>query len=91
MQQTHIKFLISKYLKLSILALDNLLIGSSTDCESDVHHFTNSIFWSFIPSKLVYGSSHKSLAWCIRYIYYWNLQFQNNVIIFKTKILLPQT
>jgi hypothetical protein len=30
------------------------------------------------------------LTWFIRYIYYWNLQFPNNVIINKTKILLPQ-
>ena len=26
----------------------------------------------------------------IRYIYYWNLQFLNNIIINKTKVLLPQ-
>jgi hypothetical protein len=29
-------------------------------------------------------------TWFIRYIYYWNLQFLNNVIINKTKVLLPQ-
>ena len=29
-------------------------------------------------------------AWSIRYIYYWNLQFLNNAIIIKTKVLLPQ-
>jgi hypothetical protein len=31
-----------------------------------------------------------ALTWFIRYIYYWNLQFLNNVIIHKTKALLPQ-
>jgi hypothetical protein len=34
--------------------------------------------------------SVSALTWVIRYIYYWNLQFLNNVIINKTKILLPQ-
>jgi hypothetical protein len=32
-----------------------------------------------------------ALTWFIRYIYYWNLQLLNNVIIIKTKVLLPQT
>ena len=32
-----------------------------------------------------------ALTWFIRYVYYWNLQFLNNVIIIKTKVLLPQT
>jgi len=31
-----------------------------------------------------------SLPWFIKYIYYWNWQFLNNVIINKTKVLLPQ-
>jgi hypothetical protein len=35
--------------------------------------------------------SVSALTWFIRYIYYWNLQFLNNVIIDKTKVLLPQT
>jgi hypothetical protein len=30
-----------------------------------------------------------ALTWFIRYIYY-NSQFLNNVIIIKTKVLLPQ-
>jgi hypothetical protein len=29
-------------------------------------------------------------TWFIRYIYAWNLQFQNNVIIIKAGVLLPQ-
>jgi hypothetical protein len=38
-------------------------------------------------------SSASALTWFIRYnvyMYYWNLQFLNNVIINKTKVLLPQ-
>jgi hypothetical protein len=30
------------------------------------------------------------LTWSIRYINYWNLQFQNNVIMIKTQVLLHQ-
>jgi hypothetical protein len=30
------------------------------------------------------------MTWFIRYIYYWNLQFLNHVIIIKTSVLLPQ-
>jgi len=33
--------------------------------------------------------SRQWFAWFVRYIYYWNLQFQNNWIINKTKVLLP--
>jgi hypothetical protein len=34
--------------------------------------------------------SVSALTWFIRFSYYWNLQFLNNVIINKTKFLLPQ-
>ena len=34
--------------------------------------------------------SVSALTWFIRYIYYWNLEFLSNVIIIKTKVLLPQ-
>jgi hypothetical protein len=42
------------------------------------------------------GISHQlvsvsSLTSFIRYIYYWNLQFLNNEIIIKTKVLFPQS
>ena len=30
------------------------------------------------------------ITWFIRYTYYWNVQFLNNIIIIKTKVLLPQ-
>ena len=33
--------------------------------------------------------SVSSLTWLIRYIYYWNLQFLNNLIIIKTKDSFP--
>ena len=43
---------------------------------------------------LVYIIRHvvsvSALTWFIRNIYYWNIQFLNNVIIIKTKVLLPQ-
>jgi hypothetical protein len=53
-------------------------------------------FWLLVDYLLVpEGIIHpvvsaKALTWFIRYIYYWNLQFLNNVIINKTKVLLPQ-
>jgi hypothetical protein len=37
--------------------------------------------------RYMYASA---LTWFIIYIYYWNLQFLNNVSINKTKVLLPQ-
>jgi hypothetical protein len=33
--------------------------------------------------------SASALTWYIKYICYWNLDFLNNVIIIKTKVLLP--
>jgi hypothetical protein len=33
--------------------------------------------------------SSSALTWFIIYVYYWNLQLLNNVIINKTKVLLP--
>ena len=32
-----------------------------------------------------------ALTWLTRYIYHWNLQFLNNVIIIEMKVLLPQS
>jgi hypothetical protein len=34
--------------------------------------------------------SASALIWVIKYIYYWNLQFLNNVIINKTMVLLSE-
>jgi hypothetical protein len=36
------------------------------------------------------GNQEPSMAWYIRYIWYWNLQFLLNVIINKIMVLLPQ-
>ena len=33
--------------------------------------------------------SVSALTWFIRYIYYWNFQLLNNVIIKETKVILP--
>jgi len=38
-------------------------------------------------TRLVVSAS--VLTWFIRYIFYWNLQFINNVIINKTMVLIP--
>jgi hypothetical protein len=35
--------------------------------------------------------SDSALPWLIRYMYYSNLQFLNNVMINKTNVLIPQT
>ena len=35
--------------------------------------------------------SASALTWFIRYIYFWKLQFLNNVIIYKSKVILPQS
>jgi hypothetical protein len=43
-----------------------------------------------IPEDIIHPVVRVSaLTWFIRYIYYWNLQFLNNVIIINTKVLLP--
>jgi len=34
--------------------------------------------------------SVSALTWFIKYIYFWNLLFLNNMIINQTKVLLPQ-
>jgi hypothetical protein len=43
-----------------------------------------------VPEGIIHPVvSASALTWFIRYIYYRNLQFLNNVIINKTKVLLP--
>jgi hypothetical protein len=34
--------------------------------------------------------SDSTLTWFIRYVYYWNLQFLNNVIMIKITVILHQ-
>ena len=44
-----------------------------------------------VPEGIIHQVVRASaMTWFIRYIYYWNLQFLNNVIIYKAKVLLPQ-
>jgi hypothetical protein len=43
-----------------------------------------------LGTGIEYWRLHCLWTWFIRYIYYWNLHFLNNVIINKTKVLLPQ-
>jgi hypothetical protein len=48
-------------------------------------------WWTIVPEDIFRPVvSASALTWFIIYIYYWNLQFLNNVIINKTKVLLPQ-
>jgi hypothetical protein len=59
-------------------------------------HITFDIYWVdtsagglLIPESIIRPvDSVSALKWFIRYIYFWNLQFLNHVIIFKTKVLL---
>ena len=48
------------------------------------------LFLEGIICSVGYASAQ---TWCIRYIYYWNLQFRNNVPVFiiKAKIIFPRT
>jgi hypothetical protein len=48
-------------------------------------------WWTISPRGIIRPVvSASALTWFIRYIYYWNLQFLNNVNVNKTKVLLPQ-
>ena len=78
------------------------IAGTSTDCIECTHTQLTSInlISTFllqidISSGLLFpgGIIHTDcsvLAPFIRYIYYWNLQFINNVIITNTKVPIPQ-
>ena len=45
-----------------------------------------------VPEGIIHPvvSAASALTWFNRYMYYWNLQFQNNKSIIKIKVLLPQ-
>jgi hypothetical protein len=48
-------------------------------------------WWAISPEGIIRPVvSDSELTWFNRYIYYCNLQFLNNVINNKTKVLLPQ-
>jgi hypothetical protein len=62
----------------------------------DSYAYYNHWFDTCVDGLLVFDSiirpvvNSSALTWLIRYIYYWNLQFLNNVIIIKTKVYLPR-
>ena len=52
------------------------------------------LMWRQLDKFLINSTSQcfeTDMVYFIRYIFYWNLQFLNHVIIIKTKILFPQT
>ena len=67
-------------------------INFSVIISSDIYDWVNtSAGGILVPEGIIRPVvSASALTWFIRYIYYWNLQFLNNVIINKTKVLLPQ-
>jgi hypothetical protein len=72
--------------------MDCIDINFSVIISSDIYDWVNtSAGGVFVPQGIIRPVvSASALTWFIRYIYYWNLQFLNNVIINKTKVLLPQ-
>ena len=54
---------------------------------------TSAVRLLFLEGIIRSVGNASALTWCIRYIYYWNLQFRNNVPVFiiKTKIIFPRT
>ena len=55
------------------------------------HWFDTSASGLLVPEGMIRPEvSASALTWFVRYIYYGNLQFLNNVIINKTEVLLPQ-
>ena len=61
----------------------------------DIYVFINTSAGELlVPGGIIHPvdtDSGSALTWLIRYIYYWNVQFLDNIIIIKTKVLLPQT
>ena len=57
------------------------------------YHWIDTSVVRLFVSESIMGSvvSILALKWFIRYIYYRHLQFLNNVIINKRKVLLPQS
>ena len=59
----------------------------------DIYHLVDASPDGLLVSDCIIRSvvSASALAWLIRYIYYSNLQFLNNVMINKTNVLILQT
>ena len=56
------------------------------------HWVDTSVSGLLVPGGIIYSVVWASpRTWFIRYIYYWNLLFLNNVIINETKVVFPQT
>ena len=72
--------------------MDCIDINFSVIISSDIYDWVNtSAGGVLVPESIIRPVvSASALTWYIRYIYYWKLQFLNNVIINKTKVLLPQ-
>jgi hypothetical protein len=72
--------------------MDCIDINFSVIISSYIYYWVNtSAGGVLVPQSIIRPVvSASALTWFIRYIYYWNLQFLNNVIINKTKVLLPQ-
>ena len=72
--------------------MDRIDINFSVITSSDIYDWVNtSAGGVLVPEGIIRPVvSASALTWFIRYIYYWNCQFLNNVIINKTKVLLSQ-
>ena len=80
---------INEYL---LFPMDCIDINFSVIISSDIYDWINtSAGGVLVPESIIRPVvSASALTWFIRYIYFWNLQFLHNVIINKTKVLLPQ-
>ena len=72
--------------------MDCIDINFSVIVSSDIYDWVNTSAGGVLVPESIIGPvvNASALTWFIRYIYCWNLQFLNNVIINKTKVLLPQ-
>ena len=79
--------------KFDIYVLITVTAGGLLVPEGIIRHVVSvSAGGLLVPEGIIHlVVSDSILTWFIRYIYYWNLQFLNHVIINKTKVLLPQT
>ena len=75
-----------------LFPMDCIDINFSVIISSDIYDWVyTSAGGVFVPHGIIRPVVSASvLTWFIRYIYYSNLQFLNNIIINKTKVLLPQ-
>ena len=73
--------------------MDCIDINFSVIISSYIYYWVNtSAGGVLVPESIIRPVvSASALTWFIRYIYYWNLQFLNNVSINKTKVLLLQS